>query len=323
MLRTSICDLLDIEFPIIQAGMGPFTSADLVAAVSNAGALGSLGAGARPLKSFQEHLVKIHELTKHPYAVNFTLSPVVPDPAAFSLTLKAKPRLVSFSLGDPDDHIERVHAAGILVMHQVTNVQQAYHAAEIGVDIIVAQGSEAGGFGGTIAGLVLIPQVVDAVSPVPVVAAGGVAEGRGLAAALVLGAQGVNIGTRFLVSSEAPISEHWKQSILEAESQDAIKVELWNDIFPTGGKAYQTIPRTLRSPFIEEWQNQRDVVRQKAKQLQNEVASASESGRLGELFPFTGQTAGLIRDILPAAEIVHEMVNEAEAALQQISNCYK
>lgn len=252
MLHTSICDLLGIEFPIIQAGMGPFTSAELVTAVSNAGALGSLGAGARPLESFKEHLAKIRDLTIRPFAVNFTMSPALPNPDAFNLTLHAKPRLISFALGDPDEYIDRVHQAGILVTHQVTAVQQAYHAAEVGVDIIVAQGTEAGGFGGTIAGLVLIPQVVDAVSPVPVVAAGGVADGRGLAAALVLGAQGANIGTRFLVSLEAPISVHWKQAILAAESQDAIKVEFWNDIFPVSGQAYQTIPRTLSSPFIEE-----------------------------------------------------------------------
>jgi enoyl-[acyl-carrier protein] reductase II len=155
------------------------------------------------------------------------------------------------------------------------------------------------------------------------VAAGGIADGRGLAAALVLGAQAANIGTRFLVSSEAPISDDWKQAILAAESQEAIKVKFWNDIFPVSGQYYQTIPRTLSSPFIEEWQNQRDVVKQEAKRLQGEVVFAIEHGRLGELFPFTGQAAGLIKDILPAGEIVHRLVDKAEASLMQIAHLFK
>jgi nitronate monooxygenase/enoyl-[acyl-carrier protein] reductase II len=216
-----------------------------------------------------------------------------------------------------------VHDEGILVMHQVTTVQQAYQAAEYGVDIIIAQGIEAGGFGGMVAGLVLIPQVVDAVSPIPVIAAGGVADGRGLAAALVLGAQGVNIGTRFLASMEAPISDSWKHAIQEAGSQDAIKVEFWNDIFPISGQAYQTIPRTLISPFIKEWQDRRDIVKQEAKQLQSEVTSAIQQGRFGELFPFAGQTAGQIKEILPAAEIIQRIVTEAETALKRMSDLAK
>jgi enoyl-[acyl-carrier protein] reductase II len=323
MLHTPICDLLGIEFPIIQAGMGIFTSAELVAAVSNAGALGSLGAGARTVESLKEHLAKTRELTNRPYAVNFTLSPAVPYPEAFDFTLHAKPRLISFALGNPNEYVKRVHDEGILVMHQATTVQQAYEAAECGVDIIIAQGSEAGGFGGTIAGFVLIPQVVDAVSPIPVIAAGGIADGRGLAAALVLGAKGVNIGTRFLASLEAPISDSWKQAILAAESQEAVKVEVWGDIFPPSRQAYQVIPRALSSPFIKEWQNQREVAKQEAKRLQSEVVSAIEQGRFGELFPFAGQTTGLIKEILPAAEIVYRLVNEAETALLHIAHLSK
>jgi nitronate monooxygenase/enoyl-[acyl-carrier protein] reductase II len=323
MLHTPICDLIGIKYPIIQAGMGPFTSAELVAAVSNAGALGSLGTGASTTKRVKEQLAKTRELTNRPFAVNLTLSPALPDAEIFEHILQVKPRVISLALGNPKEYVKHVHDEGILVMHQVTTVQQAYQAAECGVDIIIAQGSEAGGFGGTIAGFVLIPQVVDAVSPVPVIAAGGVADGRGLAAALVLGAQGVNIGTRFLASVEAPISESWKQAILAAESQDAIKVEFWTDLFPVSGQAYQTIPRALSSPFIMEWQNRRDIVKEEAKRLQAGVISAIEQERFGELFPFTGQTAGQIKEILPAAEIVLRLVNEAEAALLNIAQLSK
>ena len=200
-------------------------------------------------------------------------------------------------------------------MHQVSNVKQAYQAAERGVDIIIAQGSEAGGFGGTIAGLALIPQVVDAVQPIPVVAAGGIADGRDLAAALVLGAQGANIGTRFLASEEAPIPESWKQAILAAQSEDAVKAEFWADKFPAVGGAYPTTPRVLHSPFVDKWLDRRDEAKQQAKQLQDQVSAAMQQGAFGELFPFTGETTGLIRAILPAAEIVKRMVAGAEEAL--------
>jgi nitronate monooxygenase/enoyl-[acyl-carrier protein] reductase II len=319
MLHTPICDLLGIEYPIIQAGMGPFTSAELVAAVSNAGALGSLGGGARTLESFEQQVAKTRQLTNQPFAINHTLSPALPNPEAFSLSIKTKPRLISFALGNPKDYVQQVHDAGILVMHQVTSVQQAYQAAKYGVDIIIAQGAEAGGFGGIISGLILIPQVVDAVSPVPVVASGGIADGRGLVAALALGAQGVNLGTRFLASIEAPIIDSWKQAILAAESQDAMKVEFWNDVFPPGEQAYYTIPRALSSPFIAEWQSRHNDVKQEAAWLQSEINSAIQLGRFGELFPFTGQSTGLIKEVLPAAEIVHRIVNEAEETLNRIS----
>ncbi len=318
MLRTPICDLLGIEVPVIQAGMGPFTSAELVAAVSNAGALGSLGAGARPLASFKDELARTGQLTDRSFAVNFVLSPSLPDPEAFSAALKAKPRLMSFALGEPGDYVKYAHDAGILVMHQVTTTQQAYQAAQSGVDVIIAQGGEAGGFGGGVAGLALIPQVVDAVRPVPVIAAGGIADGRGLAAALVLGAQGANMGTRFLASVEAPVSDRWKQAILAADSQDAAKVEFWADLFPASGKAYPVTPRTLSSTFIEELQNRRDTLRQDAERLRGEIGGAIVQGRFGEILPFTGQSAGLIHEILPAAEIVRKVAAEAERALRQV-----
>ncbi len=323
MLYTHICNLLGIKFPIIQAGMGPFTSAELATAVSNSGALGSLGAGARPPDSLKNELARIHKLTSNPFAVNFTLSPSIPDPGTIKFVLNTKPKLISFALGEPDGYVEMVHDAGILVMHQVGTVQQAYHAAQAGVDIIIAQGSEAGGFSGSLASMILIPQVVDAISPIPVVAAGGIADGRGLAAALVLGAQGVNIGTRFLASIEAPITMEWKQAILAAESQDAIKVDFWSDIFPVSGQAYQTIPRALSSPFIQEWKNQPDMVKQEALRLQGVVGSSIAQGSFGELFPFAGQSSGMIKEILPAAQIVHKLVNEAEAALRQTADLFE
>jgi enoyl-[acyl-carrier protein] reductase II len=316
MLHTPLCNLLGIEHPIIQAGMGTFTAAELVAAVSNAGGLGSLGAANRPADDLTKQLALIRELTSSPFAVNH-LVPTL-DEEAFALTLEARPPIISFALGDPGDLVKRAHDAGALVMHQVTTVRQARQAAERGVDVIVAQGSESGGFGGTVAASTLVPQVVDAVSPIPVVAAGGIADGRGLAAALILGAQGVNIGTRFLASVEAPVGEGHKQAITQAESEDAIKVEVWNDIIPlpgTGG--YGTVPRAIRTPFIETWQQRRSEAKQQAERLQGEIMQAIRQGRFHEIAPFAGQTAGAIRDILPAGEIVRRMVAEAQEALER------
>ncbi|SRR6266702_4488734 len=318
MLRTQLCDLLQIEFPVIQAGMGPFTGAQLVAAVSSAGGLGSLGASQRPGADLERQLALIRRLTDRPFAVNH-LVPTL-NQEAFALTLTAKPSIISLALGEPGDLVKRAHDVGILVMQQVHTVKQARQAAEREVDVIIAQGSEAGGFGGTVAALALVPQVVDAVSPIPVVAAGGIADGRGLAAALVLGAQGINVGTRFLATREAPISEGWKQAILAAESEDAVKVEVWNDMFPLpGGGGYGTVPRALRTPFIEEWQQRRDDARREAERLQGEVNAALQQGRLHETVPFSGQTTGLIRDILPAGDIVRSIVAQAEEALKRAS----
>ncbi len=317
MLHTPVCDLVGIKYPIVQAGMATFTSAELVAAVSNAGGLGSLGAATRSLGSLKRELGKIRELTDRPFAVNHTLSPSLPDPEALRLTLQAKPRLVSLAIGDPGEYVKQFHDAGILVMHQVTNVQQACQAAERGVDIIIAQGSEAGGFGGKVAGLVLVPQVADAVRPIPVIAAGGIADGRGVAAALVLGAQGVNVGTRFLASVEAPIGDEWKRAIIAASSQDAIRADFWGDIFPPRNPNYPVSPRVLDSPFVAKWLDQREEARQQAVSLRDQVSSSIAQGRFGELFPFTGQTAGLIGEILPAGEIVRRLVIEAENSLKQ------
>jgi nitronate monooxygenase/enoyl-[acyl-carrier protein] reductase II len=214
--------------------------------------------------------------------------------------------------------VQRAHDVGSLVIQQVTTVPQAREAAERGVDVIIAQGGEAGGYAGTIATFTLLPQVVDAVRPLPVVAAGGIADGRGLAAALILGAAGVNVGTRFLASVEAPIPLEWKHRIVEAEAQDAVKVEVWNDISPVpGSRGYGTVIRALRTPFIDTWQQRRDDARREADRLRGEVLVALRQGRIHELLPFAGESAGLVQDIIPAGEIVQRLVAEARQALER------
>jgi enoyl-[acyl-carrier protein] reductase II len=316
MLRTAICDLLDIRVPIIQAGMGSgFTSAELVAAVTNAGALGSLGTGNVPLDDLRRQLARIGDLTGGSFAVSHLVT--VLDPEAFDLTLSSNGRAVTFALDDAGELVKRVHDAGMLAIQQVHTVAQAEAAAEHGADVIIAQGGEAGGFGGSVATMALVPQVVEAVRPVPVVAAGGISDGRGLAAALMLGAAGVNIGTRFLASKEAPIADGWKERIVGAASEDAVKVEVFNDISPLPGSAgYGTVPRALRTPFIDEWSAKREEARAQADRLVAEIGAAGGAGRIHELMPFAGQTAGAIDGVRPAAELVEEMVREAEALLR-------
>ena len=143
------------------------------------------------------------------------------DTEAFRYTLEAQPRVISFTLGDPGDLVRQAHAVGSRVMLQVTTVAQAVQAAERGVGVMIAQGGESGGYCGDVSTMALVLQVVDAVSPIPVVASGGIFDGRGIAAALMLGAVGVNLGARFIASKEAPGSEEWKQATLHANSRDS------------------------------------------------------------------------------------------------------
>jgi enoyl-[acyl-carrier protein] reductase II len=237
MLRTPVCDLLDMKVPIMQAAIWPATAPKLVAAVSEAGGLGSIGSIFESAESVQRQIARVREITPRPFAVNH----VVPllDEAAFRATLEAKPTVVSFALGYPGDLVERAHDAGAKVIHQIHTVAQARKEAELGVDVIIAQGSEAGGQGMAlgVGAMALLPQVADAVDPIPVLAAGGEADGRGLAAALVLGAQGANVGTRFLASEEASAEEGWKRTILQTESEDVVRFEAWEGIFPPAGVA--------------------------------------------------------------------------------------
>jgi nitronate monooxygenase/enoyl-[acyl-carrier protein] reductase II len=305
-----------MKVPIMQAAIWPATAPELVAAVSEAGGLGSIGSVFESADSVQGQMARVREITPRPFVVNH----VVPllDEAAFQATLEAEPAVVSFALGDPGELVERAHGAGAKVIHQVHTVGQARKVAELGVDVIIAQGSEAGGQGMAlgVGAMALIPQVADAVDPVPVLAAGGVADGRGLAAALVLGAQGANVGTRFLASSEASAEEGWKRTILQTESEDVVRFEAWKGIFPpAGGGAYSTVPRVLPTPFVREWLGRTQEAKREAERLRDEVLSAIRRRTTHELLPFTGQTAGMVHDVLPAREIVERMVAEAELAL--------
>lgn len=313
-MRSPLCDLIGIEVPIIQAGMSIFTSPELAAAVSNAGGLGSLGAWNRPPDHLGRDLAELQALTDAPFAVNH----VVPDlnEAAFSATLEVAPAVVSFALDDAGDRMRQVHDAGSLVMQQVSTVRQAEVAAEHGADIVVAQGGEAGGYSGGVGTLSLLPQVVDAVAPVPVVAAGGIADGRGMAAALLLGAAGVNLGSRFLASAESPIGERWRRSLVTRPSEEWVHAEFINALNPNPGTVgYGTRLRLLRTEFVERWAERSADIQADPSELLAEIAAADEAGDRELLLAVGGQSAGLIRQVEPAADIVRALTAQARATL--------
>lgn len=316
-MRSALCDVLDVQVPIIQAAIWPATSPELVAAVGEAGAIGSLGAVFASPERVRTAVNAVRALTDRPFIVNHVVPQL--DPVAFDATLEAQPAAVSFALGDPGDLVARVHDAGLLAIHQVHTVRQAQDAAALGVDLIIAQGAEAGGQGlaGGAGTMVLLPQVVDAVAPLPVVAAGGIADGRGMAAALALGAAGVNVGTRFLACEEAASHPEWRQRILEARSEDAVRFEAWAEIYPRSPKSYPVVPRALRTTFTRRWGLEGAQLDQREARATISDALARDASH--EVVPFTGQGAGLIREVLPAAEIVRRMASEADEVLKRLA----
>jgi nitronate monooxygenase/enoyl-[acyl-carrier protein] reductase II len=316
MLKTALCDRLGIEVPIILAPMGTCTSAEFAAAVFNAGGLGGIGSLFRSTAAVKREIDVVRRLTSRPFAINHI--PQTLDAEAFRYTLEARPAVISFALADPGGLVRRAHDVGSLVMLQVTTVAQAVQAAERGVDVIIAQGGEAGGYCGEVRTMTLVPQVVDAVSPVPVVAAGGIFDGRGIAEALMLGAVGVNLGTRFITSTEAPAPEEWKQAITAAKSEDAIKVDVINDISPLPGtEGFHTVPRSLPTAFLDDWSGKREAARRDRDRLRGQIVATTQAGRQHECVLWAGQTAGGINEILSVGEIMRRLIAETEAALRR------
>jgi enoyl-[acyl-carrier protein] reductase II len=315
MLKTPLCDLLGVDVPIICAPFGPWNQVDLAAAVCEAGGLGSVGSVLHPAAQLREQWETLRALTDRPFAINHTARPF--DPEVFDQILDFGPAVVSFHLGDPDGLVERAHAVGALWMQQVMNVEQARRAVDLGADVIIAQGAEAGGHGGGVSTMVLVPQVLDIAGAIPVVAAGGIADGRGLAAALAMGAQAVNMGTRFVASSEFAGSDDWKKMILDAGPEDTVQTDALEPIMPpyTMAKPWHGKARMLRTPFLAKWDGRSDELADHADELGTEMIDAILAGNGHEYTPFAGQSAGLIDDILPAAEIVRRTVGEAQNAL--------
>lgn len=312
----SLCSLLGIEVPIVLAPFGPWEEVELAAAVCNAGGLGSLGTALRSTEELREQWRRLRELTDRPFAINHTGRPL--NREAFDATLEAGPVAISFHLGVPAELIARAHDRGIRWIQTVGDVDAAEVALEAGADVIVAQGTEAGGNAGWVSTMVLVPAVVDLAGSIPVVAAGGIADGRGMAAALALGADGVSLGTRFLATTEMTIDQAWKERIVAAHARDAIKVTHSDRALPPFnipqvGAAFA--PRVLRTSLTDQLERDPDGVDPQA--LAVRVRDEVLAGRGHDLLPFTGQSAELVHDVLPAAGLVARLVAECQSALQR------
>ena len=312
MIHTPVCDLLGITHPIVLGGMASGTSVPLVTAVSNAGGLGTLGVTGLNTAQVREQIAAIHTATAQPFGVNFLL--FLTDEASFAAALEARPPVVSFAWARPEQdlrhYVQRVHDAGLLAMHMAGEVPEAVRAAEAGADVIVAQGTEGGGHVGWMASMALVPMVVQAVAPLPVLAAGGIVDGRGLAAALALGAEGVLLGTRFLATDESPIHANLKQAIVHSNGHDTMLTEI-PDI--ASGQVWPgAMARTLRNRFLEQWAGREWALRQQARTVGEAARAARLAGDVDNAAILIGQDAGLIDTILPAAEVVQRMVAQAE-----------
>ena len=324
-MKTALCDKLGIDYPIIQAALGGATCPALAAAVSNAGGLGMLVLTNADLDAVRQQVRETRALTARPFGVNFNL--MKPQEEKIALCLEEGVRIISVFWHDPTRAlIEHIHAAKATVLYTIDSAASARRAVDLGVDIVVAQGWEAGGHvRGEVATLPLIPVVVDAVRPVPVVAAGGIADGRGLAAVLALGAAGAWIGTRFLASEEAAIHPRYREWILRAKETDTVYTELFDGGWPDAPH------RVVRNKTFDAWDaagrprsgarpgEGEEVGRLPAGKpvlrYQSYTPGATVEGDIDAMSLWAGQSVGLVSKVQPAAAIVKEIMEEARAAL--------
>jgi len=312
--RTPICDLFGIEVPIFLAGMGGVAYAEVCAAVSEAGGFGTLGMATASPQGIREQMREVRRRTSKPFGVDLLAALPEQMIGAMDVIIGEGASAFIAGLGVPEPVIDRCHEAGLKVMSMCGRVSHAVHAARAGCDVVVAQGTEAGGHTGQIAGLALIPQVVDAVD-IPVLAAGGLVDGRGLAAALALGAQGVWMGTRFIASHEARAAESFKKRITVASADDT-----------TVTRCYSGKPmRVLRNAYVTAFEADPSKLRPFPEQMR----ISAEAGVLGmamgesDLDPEracmpTGQGCGGILDVASCAEIVERVMSEARETIDRL-----
>lgn len=314
-MRTPICDLLGIEHPVGNAGMAGTAGAALAAAVAQAGGLGGLGGISRDgAEHLRAEIRRVREATDRPFSVNLWVHVMEVAPAFLQVALEERVPSITFSFGDAAPYVARAHDAGVLVLLQVQTVAGAKQAVAAGVDAIIAQGGEAGGHTGGVATMALVPQVVDLAGGTPVIAAGGIADGRGLAAALALGAQAAILGTRFVLAEEAtPSAFEHRERIMAATADDTVFTDVFDIVdgmqWPQGIHG-----RTINTAFAQEWHGRESELRAQRE------AILAESGKRGwaperAQSAYAGQSAGLVRAVQPAADIVREILREAESVL--------
>ena len=305
-MKTRITELLNIEYPIIQGGMAWVAEHNLAAAVSNAGGLGLIGAGGAPAEFVREQIKKAKDKTDNPFGVNIMLMNPEADAIA-QVIVEEGVKVVTTGAGNPAKYMEMWKAAGVKVIPVVASVAMAKLMERAGADAVVAEGMESGGHIGSTTTMALVPQVVDAVS-VPVIAAGGIGDGRGFAAAMMLGAQAVQIGTRFVVANESIVHSNYKQKIVKAKDID----------YTVTGMSHGHPVRAIRNQMTKEY-----------LRLEKEGADFMELERLtlgalrkavidGDVVNGTlmaGQIAGLVNKEQSCKEIISEIMNQAEELL--------
>jgi nitronate monooxygenase len=329
-MRTALCDKIGIEIPIVQAPMGGAVGPGLTAAVCNAGGLGTIPLWGEDIPTLRQRIREIRSLTTKPFAVNLNLA--FPHEERLEACLQEQVSVIWLFWGESAEMVARAKAGGAIVMQTVGTAKQGQTAVQAGVDVVVAQGWEAGGHvRGTVATMALVPAVVDAVAPVPVIAAGGIADGRGLAAVLALGASGACIGTRFLASPEATIHEHYRERLLRACESDTAYLE---NLFDIG---WPDAPhRVLCNKTVTDWEKagrpepgirpgEGEVIGVSAAEGNlvrygcNTPRSDAE-GDIEAMSMWAGQGLALVRKRQPAAEIVQEIFAEAVATLRHVGS---
>jgi nitronate monooxygenase len=313
LIETALTRLLGIEHPILLAPMGSAAGGKLAAAVTNAGGLGLVGSGYANADAIRKELT---EAGNTRVGVGFILWALERNPSALEVALDARPAAVMLSFGDPAPFTDRIRAAGCKIICQVQTLAQAREAAAAGADIIIAQGRDAGGHSGMTRGTMgLVPAVVDAVAPIAVVAAGGIADGRGLAAALALGAAGVSMGTRFTASRESLWDQAMKAATLAAGGDqteqtrvfDVVRGAPWPAMYPG---------RALRNAFSARWHGHEEELAAD-QQGQESAYLATAPDDFATRVVWAGEGVDLIDDIPTASQIIERIITQAVAALRQ------
>jgi nitronate monooxygenase len=315
-IKTSLTALLDIEHPILSAPMDVIAGARLTMAVSAAGGFGILGGGYGDRAWLEQETAKLKQRTSAPFGVGFITWSLAKQPELLDIALDAKPHAVMLSFGDPRPFAPRNKAAGARVFCQVQTEDMARQALDAGADILVAQGSEAGGHGASRTTIDIVPAIVDiAAGRVPVVAAGGIGDGRGLAAMMMLGASGVLLGTRFYASQECDGAEEAKRRICTATSGNTVRGIVFdlsrNNVWPAPFTG-----RCLINDHSRRWSGREVELLQNVTAVAADYAAAKAAGNFDVAAVIAGEAVGLIHDIPPAAEIVERIINEADQILR-------
>ncbi|MGI6648468.1 MAG: enoyl-[acyl-carrier-protein] reductase FabK [Bacillota bacterium] len=307
MLGKRLCDLLNIRYPVFQGGMAWISTAELAAAVSEGGGLGIIGAGHADAKWVREQIQKVKTLTTQPYGVNVMLLSVHVD-EIMQVVLEERVPLITTGAGNPGKYIEALKTRGTRVFPVVSSVALARRLERLGVDGLIAEGMESGGHIGETTTMALVPQVVDAVD-IPVVAAGGIADGRGIVAAMALGASGVQIGTRFITAVECPAHMAYKEAVIKAGDRDTVV---------TGQSTGHPV-RILRNRFARQLQEleKAGISKEELEKFgQGKYPAAAIHGDVEGGSPMAGQVAGLVRQIEPAAVILESIMKEAVQVME-------